>query len=75
MKCLPNSDSSLEEVRQTIFSMDPNRASPDGFPGSFGDNVGADVFNFVKNFFYSLPLLPNINANFIILILKESGAN
>lgn len=67
-------------IKATVFSMDPHIApGPDGFSGSFyqscWDIVGADVVNSVQQFFSQGYLLPNMNSNFIVLILKEPGAN
>ena len=71
---------SPDEIRSTVFAMDPSSApGPDGFPGSFyqscWDIVGSDVISFVQYFFQHNWLYPNANSNFIVLLPKIEGAN
>ncbi|KAM1702451.1 hypothetical protein ACFXTN_025590 [Malus domestica] len=70
----------FDEVRATIFYMDPNSApGPDGFGGHFfragWDFVGVDVVSAVRSFFLSGYILPNLNSNFVALIPKSPKAN
>lgn len=71
---------SAEEIKRTVFSMNPlSSPGPDGFPGAFYHNcwdiVGADVVAFVQYFFQHNWLFPNANSNFIVLLPKVDGAS
>lgn len=69
-----------KEIKVTIFSMDPySPPSPKDFGGIFFQNcwdiISRDIIYFVKHFFTTLWLYPNVNSNFITLILKVTGAS
>lgn len=71
---------SAEEVNQVVFSMNPEGApSPDGFIAfffqKFWDCIAEDVVKVVLYFFYNGWLLPNLNANLVVLIPKVEGAD
>ncbi|KAK3222119.1 hypothetical protein Dsin_009144 [Dipteronia sinensis] len=66
---------SFDEVRSTIFAMDPLSApGPDGFLGSFYSHcweiVGHDVVLAVQVFFHTGRVFPGLNSNFLVLIPK-----
>ena len=69
----------FEDIKNAVFDMNADGApGPDGFGGPFfqhfWDIVGVDVVNSVQDFFYTGTLIPNINANILVLIPKVPGA-
>lgn len=71
--------SSLDEVRQIVFSMNGKGApGSDGFGGSFyqhfWDIIQYDIFNFVSQFFLQSWLSPTFNSNLVVLNPKFSEA-
>lgn len=69
-----------EEVRQAVFSMNLEGApGPDGFGAfffqKFWDCIAKDVVKTVLQVFCNGLLLPNMNANLVVLIPKVDGAN
>lgn len=68
------------EVKDAVFDMNVDGASvPDGFGGFFYQNywdiIGRDVFNAVTQFFRRGWILPNMNANNVVLIPKVANAD
>ena len=71
---------SLEETYNAVFNLNKEGAPcPDGFGAiffqSFWDIVKTDVHNAIKEFFITSWLMPNYNANTIILIPKTPNAD
>jgi len=69
----------FDEIKNAVFDMNADGApGPDGFGGHFyqhfWDIVGADVVSSVQEFFYTSVLIPNSNANILVLIPKVPGA-
>ena len=70
---------SFNEVRSTVFAMDPLSAlGPDGFSGRFYfhccDIVGHDVVLAVHDFFHFDRVFTGLNSNFLVLIPKTPNA-
>lgn len=70
----------LDEVKAVVFSLNGEGVpGPDGFNGYFyqffRDVVAEDVFNSVHQFFSDGWILPNLNSNLVVLILKVLGAD
>jgi len=68
------------EIRNAVFGLNKEGApDPDGFGAYFfqtyWDIVSNDVINVVLEFFTTSWLLPNFNANTLILIPKNSNAD
>jgi len=69
----------LDEIKHGVFDMNVDGSpGPDGFGGhfyqQFWDIVAVDVVSSVQEFFYTGALIPNINANILVLIPKVPGA-
>jgi len=69
----------FDEIKNFVFDMNVDGApGPDGFGGHFyqhfWDIVGADVVSSVQEFFYTGVLIPNSNADILVLIHKVPGA-
>lgn len=67
-----------EEIKKTVFSMDPDSApGPDGFQGSFyrfcGDIISSEEA--IISFFKEGRLLKSLNAHFLCLIPKIEQAS
>lgn len=72
--------SSLEEVRNAVFSMNSNGTlGPDSFGWCFYKKIwpiiAMDVFNSVSQFFLQGWLLPNLNVNLVVPIPKFPGVD
>lgn len=70
--------SSLEEVRNAVFSMNSNGTlGPDSFGWCFYKKIwpiiAMDVFNSVSQFFLQGWLLPNLNVNLVVSIPNFLG--
>ncbi|KAK2660036.1 hypothetical protein Ddye_006569 [Dipteronia dyeriana] len=66
---------SFDEVRNTVFTMDPLSApGPDDFSSRFYSHcweiVGHDVVLAVQYFFHFIRVFSGLNSNFLVLILK-----
>ncbi|PON99833.1 hypothetical protein TorRG33x02_042510, partial [Trema orientale] len=71
---------SEQEIRNTVFSMDPLSAPGlDGFTGRFYSHcwpvVGSDVVLAVQEFFRAGKVFHVVNSNFIVLVPKTSEVN
>lgn len=71
---------SSEEIKEAVFALNGDGAPmPNGFGGfffqHFWDNISLDVCNSVKQFFSKGWMLPNLNANLVVLIPKVQGAD
>jgi len=69
----------FDEIKNVVFDMNANRAPGlDGYGGHFYQHfweiVVVDVMSSVQEFFYIGALIPNINANILVLIPKVPGA-
>ncbi|XP_019431829.1 PREDICTED: uncharacterized protein LOC109338932 [Lupinus angustifolius] len=69
-----------EEIKSSAFGLSGASApGPDGFSGcfyhAFWDIIHLDVCNSVRQFFQQGWILPNLNANSVILIPKFKGAD
>lgn len=69
-----------DEIHRSVLNLNSNSASgPDGFGGIFfhhyWDIIKLDVINVVTQFFTQGWILPNYNANNLILIPKDKDAN
>jgi len=69
----------FDEIKNAVFDMNADGApGPDGFGGHFfqhfWDIVGVDVVRSVQEFFYTGVLIPNLNANILVLIPQVPGA-
>lgn len=68
-----------DEIRKAVFDMNADGTpGPDGFGGHFyqhfWDIVAADVVSYVQEFSYTGVIIPNLNANILVLIPKIPGA-
>ena len=68
----------FDEIKNVMFDMNADGApGPDGFGGHFfqhfWDIVGVDVVSSVQEFFCTGILIPNINANILVLSPKVPG--
>ncbi|XP_024632876.1 uncharacterized protein [Medicago truncatula] len=69
----------FNEIKNAVFDMNADGApGHDGFGGHFyqhfWDIVGVDVVSSVQQFFYTGHLIPNLNANILVLLPKVPGA-
>jgi hypothetical protein len=69
-------DVTVEEIKETIFSMQANKApGPDGYTSDFFKAawpvVGGDVVAAIRNFFVSGCLLKEVNATILTLVPKK----
>lgn len=70
---------SSEEIKEAVFALNGDGAPrPDGFGvcffQNFWDIISLDVYNSVNQFFSKGWMLPNLNANLVVLIPKVHGA-
>jgi len=69
-----------DEIKNVVFAMNADGApGPDGFGGffyqQFWNIIAADLISSVQEFFYTDVLIPNVNANILVLIPKIPGAS
>jgi len=70
----------FDEIKNAVFDLNADSApGPDGFRAHFyqffWDIVAVDVVSSVQEFFYTGVLIPNLNANILVLIPKVPGAS
>lgn len=71
---------SLDETKGVVFAMCGSSAlGPDGFGWCFyqtyWDIVGMDLCNSLIEFFTKGWIMPNMNSNLVVLLLKHTGAD
>lgn len=75
LTCVP----SAEEIKTTVFSMDPDSSSgPDGYSGRFyhttWDIIHTDITEAVSYFFRHGHIPVGLNSSFLVMIPKIAGA-